>query len=96
MAGRPLSIVHQIGYGHPVRVGGAYRSVGLEAELPHFMHDIASAYLAADVAVTLAGAGTLGSWRWRGCRRWSCRSPPPPMIISARTRRTSRAMVRSA
>lgn len=58
-AGVRVRVRHQAGGIDPARLQDAYAQLGVEAQVASFWHDIASAYLDADVAVTLAGAGTL-------------------------------------
>lgn len=60
LTGRVVTVVHQCGAGNQARTEGFYRDHGIAAEVPRFMDDMVDVYRTADVAVTLAGAGTLG------------------------------------
>jgi len=54
-----LAIVHQTGPGQTAEVEAAYARAGLRAEVHEFIHDMAAAYVLADLAVCRAGATTL-------------------------------------
>jgi UDP-N-acetylglucosamine--N-acetylmuramyl-(pentapeptide) pyrophosphoryl-undecaprenol N-acetylglucosamine transferase len=58
-AGARLAVIHQTGPGQAEAVRAAYAAAGIEAEVSEFIHDMAAAYAAADLAVCRAGATTL-------------------------------------
>ncbi len=58
-AGARLAVTHQTGPGQAEAVRAAYAAAGIEAEVTEFIHDMAAAYAAADLAVCRAGATTL-------------------------------------
>lgn len=53
---RRIDIVHQTGTADRERVAEAYRALGLEARVEAFIEDMGSAYRAADLVVSRAGA----------------------------------------
>lgn len=54
-----VSVYHQAGSARTSALETAYRKLGVEAEVVSFVDDIATAYQRADLAIALAGAGTL-------------------------------------
>ena len=60
MTGRTVSVVHQCGTGNKTDTIRVYRALGVNAEVTRFMDDMTGVYREADLAITLAGAGTLG------------------------------------
>lgn len=54
-----LTIVHQTGARDHARVAEYYRSQGLNVQALPFIHDMAQAYLNADVVISRAGASTI-------------------------------------
>ncbi|QFI55743.1 undecaprenyldiphospho-muramoylpentapeptide beta-N-acetylglucosaminyltransferase [Aeromonas simiae] len=58
-AAMPIEVRHQTGRGNQESVGGAYRQLGLEAEVSDFIKDMAGAYAWADLVVCRAGALTV-------------------------------------
>lgn len=59
IASRKLSIVHQTGPAMRDAVAARYAELGLDAEVPSFIEDVARAYSSAAVVVCRAGATTL-------------------------------------
>ena len=54
-----------------------------------FIDDMPAAFAAADLIVCRAGTGAVANWRRPASRRFWCRFPSPPTIISCATRRRS-------
>lgn len=59
IGGCPLEIRHQSGEALRAETEGLYRRLGVEAEVPAFIQDMAEAYRWADLAICRAGAMTL-------------------------------------
>ncbi|MBW1816349.1 MAG: undecaprenyldiphospho-muramoylpentapeptide beta-N-acetylglucosaminyltransferase [Deltaproteobacteria bacterium] len=59
MAGRRPAVIHQTGDADFDRVAAVYRDEGLDADVVPFIQDMASAYHAADLVVSRAGATTI-------------------------------------
>lgn len=58
-ATRPLAIVHQTGAADEAKIAARYRDAGVAADVRAFVKDMASAYQAADLIVSRAGATTV-------------------------------------